>query len=167
MNISVLGFGGQGIVTLGKLLTTGLIDAGFPAVLAVSKGSAQSGGPVRCDIRFSNHIKIYDAVLVEGDIRDWIIMDRRRYAEISHGNVWINSSVSCNQHHHQHIDANYLALQCHTNKGANIVLLGFYLAQCKYLSYRNVEVALSENMFKKIKENNLSLLHKGYLAGCQ
>lgn len=51
MDIVLIGVGGQGILTIGDLLTRAALDAGIPASFAPTKGMAQRGGFVKAELR--------------------------------------------------------------------------------------------------------------------
>jgi len=51
MDIVLIGVGGQGILTIGDLLTRAALEAGVPASFSPTKGMAQRGGFVKAELR--------------------------------------------------------------------------------------------------------------------
>lgn len=163
--ITILGIGGQGVVTMGKLITTSLLYEGFSPALVVSKGSMQTGGPVRCDIHLSLLHDVYDAVLPNNAIRDWLILESNMRELVSaKGSVWINSD--CKQHKNEYnIDALKFKREYGRRQGENLILLGFYLAFNQMISMAAAEEAMVSLLPNKDIRENLYLLKNGYQTG--
>lgn len=163
--ITILGIGGQGVITIGKLMATGFLLEGFSPALIISKGSTQTGGPVRCDIRLSSSHNIYDAVFSNRIVRDWLILDESMKELItSKGTVWINSGYKYSQNEYN-IDADQLGRESGKKKGMNLVLLGFYLAFNQTISLLTVEKALLNILPQDNIDECLELLRIGYQNG--
>lgn len=66
-SILLVGVGGQGTITAAKLLTTGLMEAGYDVKMSEIHGMSQRGGSVSSHVRYSEDGKVNSPVIVEGD----------------------------------------------------------------------------------------------------
>lgn len=55
-NILLVGVGGQGIILASKILSTGLIDAGYDVKMSEVHGMAQRGGSVTTQVRYGEKV---------------------------------------------------------------------------------------------------------------
>ncbi|GAA0179685.1 indolepyruvate oxidoreductase subunit beta [Clostridium sediminicola] len=62
-NILLAGVGGQGTITASKILSTGLIEAGYDVKMAEIHGMSQRGGSVTTQVRFGE--KVYSPIIGE------------------------------------------------------------------------------------------------------
>lgn len=62
-NILLAGVGGQGTITASKILSTGLIEAGYDVKMAEIHGMSQRGGSVTTQVRFGG--KVYSPIIGE------------------------------------------------------------------------------------------------------
>ncbi|MFH1451462.1 MAG: indolepyruvate oxidoreductase subunit beta [bacterium] len=69
-NLVIAGVGGQGLITLLRVLAEAAIDAGFTARSSELHGLSQRGGSVEVHLRFGNHI---DSPLVKKGGADLIV----------------------------------------------------------------------------------------------
>lgn len=63
-NILLVGVGGQGIILASKILSQGLIAAGFDAKMSEVHGMAQRGGSVTTQVRYGE--KVYSPIIGKG-----------------------------------------------------------------------------------------------------
>ena len=63
-SILLVGVGGQGTILVSKLLTQGLIQAGFDVKMSEVHGMAQRGGSVSTQVRYGD--KVYSPIIGEG-----------------------------------------------------------------------------------------------------
>ncbi len=63
-NILLVGVGGQGIILASKVLSTGLIKAGYDVKMSEVHGMAQRGGSVTTQIRYGK--KVYSPIIGKG-----------------------------------------------------------------------------------------------------
>lgn len=63
-NILLVGVGGQGIILASKILSTGLINAGYDVKMSEVHGMAQRGGSVTTQIRYGK--KVYSPIIGKG-----------------------------------------------------------------------------------------------------
>ena len=64
-NILLVGVGGQGTITASKLLTIGLMQAGYDVKMSEIHGMSQRGGDVASQVRYGE--KVYSPVIPEGE----------------------------------------------------------------------------------------------------
>lgn len=71
-SIMLVGVGGQGTILASKLLTTGLMNAGYDVKMSEIHGMCQRGGSVSSQVRYGE--KVYSPVIEIGgaDILDFI-----------------------------------------------------------------------------------------------
>jgi indolepyruvate ferredoxin oxidoreductase beta subunit len=63
-NILLVGVGGQGIILASKILSKGLIDAGYDVKMSEVHGMAQRGGSVTTQVRYGK--KVYSPIIGKG-----------------------------------------------------------------------------------------------------
>lgn len=63
-SILLVGVGGQGTILASKLLTTGLMEAGYDVKMSEIHGMSQRGGSVSSQVRYGD--KVYSPVIEEG-----------------------------------------------------------------------------------------------------
>ncbi|RKD31813.1 indolepyruvate oxidoreductase subunit beta [Thermohalobacter berrensis] len=63
-NILLVGVGGQGIILASKLLSKGLMDAGYDVKMSEVHGMAQRGGSVTTQVRYGK--KVYSPIIGKG-----------------------------------------------------------------------------------------------------
>ncbi len=64
-NILLVGVGGQGTITASKLLTLGLMEAGYDVKMSEIHGMSQRGGDVSSQVRYGE--KVYSPVIPKGE----------------------------------------------------------------------------------------------------
>ena len=63
-NILLVGVGGQGTILASKILSTGLVDAGYDVKMSEVHGMAQRGGSVTTQVRYGD--KVYSPIIDKG-----------------------------------------------------------------------------------------------------
>lgn len=63
-NILLVGVGGQGIILASKILSCGLLDAGYDVKMSEVHGMAQRGGSVTTQVRYGE--KVYSPIIGKG-----------------------------------------------------------------------------------------------------
>ncbi len=63
-NILLVGVGGQGTILVGKILSSGLVKAGYDVKMSEVHGMAQRGGSVSNQVRFGK--KVYSPIIGKG-----------------------------------------------------------------------------------------------------
>lgn len=64
-NILLVGVGGQGTILVSRILSTGLVDAGYDVKMSEIHGMAQRGGSVSTQVRYGE--KVYSPIIGIGD----------------------------------------------------------------------------------------------------
>lgn len=64
-NILLVGVGGQGTILVSKILSTGLLQAGYDVKMSEIHGMAQRGGSVSTQVRYGE--KVYSPIIGIGD----------------------------------------------------------------------------------------------------
>ena len=83
-NILLVGVGGQGTITASKLLTLGLMKAGYDVKMSEIHGMSQRGGDVSSQVRYGE--KVYSPVIPRGEA-DIIVAFEKMEALRSIGNL--------------------------------------------------------------------------------
>jgi Pyruvate:ferredoxin oxidoreductase and related 2-oxoacid:ferredoxin oxidoreductases, gamma subunit len=63
-NILLVGVGGQGTILVGKILSSGLVEAGYDVKMSEVHGMAQRGGSVSNQVRYGE--KVYSPIIGKG-----------------------------------------------------------------------------------------------------
>lgn len=92
-NILLVGVGGQGTILVGKILSSGLINAGYEVKMSEVHGMSQRGGSVSNQVRFGK--KVYSPIMGRGQadiLVSFEMMETLRWIEYlnPHGKVIIN-----------------------------------------------------------------------------
>jgi len=92
-NILLVGVGGQGTILVGKILSAGLIKAGYDVKMSEVHGMSQRGGSVSTQVRFGK--KVYSPIMGKGEadiLVSFEVMEAWRWMEFlkPEGKVVIN-----------------------------------------------------------------------------
>jgi indolepyruvate ferredoxin oxidoreductase, beta subunit len=190
-NILLVGIGGQGIVTLSKILATAAMAKGFRVIVTQKKGLAQRGGSVDAQIRigevYSPQIAKYSSdSLLSMDVNetfkyiDYINKDTILVINTKLNNNRSLSSLSEKEKIQRGkieqlqkslkdnlflVDANLTAKQEGMDRAANLYLLGILFGIDKkmnrLLKNDDIEDSLSKNISKNV-ELNKNIFIKGF-----
>lgn len=185
-NILISGVGGQGVVTLGLIISQAAILQGEKAVMSEIHGLAQRGGSVSVDVRIGDfHAPIIPTGEVDLTIGTEPIEARRALSRASRGSRVILSTeklvpVSLSIHHEEYpdvegiinelsdnfevrsLDALAIANSLGNAKAANTALLGFALGTgWLKLDQEKVREQLGKMFSGKALEINLKAFEKG------
>ncbi|MCX5773318.1 MAG: 2-oxoacid:acceptor oxidoreductase family protein [Fusobacteria bacterium] len=143
----IAGFGGQGVLTVGKLLAYAGMVAGKEVSWMPSYGPEMRGGTSNCHIMISDEL-IGSPVVAPHEATSVIAMNGPSLDKFEDwvapgGHLFINSSIierkpKRSDIHIHYIDANELAKEAGTMKAANMVMLGSYLAISKVLMEKQI-----------------------------
>ena len=64
-NVLLVGVGGQGTILVSKIMTSGLLEAGYDVKMSEVHGMAQRGGSVSTQVRFG--AKVYSPIIGKGE----------------------------------------------------------------------------------------------------
>lgn len=182
-NILLVGVGGQGIILVSKILTAGLMKAGYDVKMSEVHGMAQRGGSVTTQVRYGD--KVYSPIIGRGQA-DILVsfekMEAVRWVEYlkPQGKVVVNNyeipslpiaigkaeypkgviEALQNQFETTTIDAGKAAMEVGNIRTQNIVLLG---ALIKALDLNEIdwEEIIKENLPEKMVDINIKAFHKG------
>jgi 2-oxoglutarate ferredoxin oxidoreductase subunit gamma len=170
-NLLVAGFGGQGIMMLGKLLSHAACESAQKNVTFFpSYGAEQRGGTANCYVVISD-----DPIGVPvGDVMDDLIvmngpsLDRFIGVLKEGGRLFVNSSIVKEEIARKDVavvkaPATELAIEMGTPKVLNVVMLGVYVGYTGILDEDVVETVLVQQLGKK--ESLISLNKEAFRRG--
>lgn len=186
-NIVIAGVGGQGVVTLGLIISQAAMLQGEKVVMSEIHGLAQRGGAVSVDVRIGNfHAPIIPTGEVDLTIGTEPVEARRAAARAAKGSRIVMSTeklvpVSLSIHHKEYPDLEYVVSELSDNfqvrsidalaianslgnsKAANTVLLGFILGiGWLPLEKEKVREQIEKTFRGKALEINLKALEMGF-----
>lgn len=185
-NVLLVGVGGQGTILASKILTMGLVEAGYDVKMSEVHGMAQRGGSVTTQVRYGKKVyspiigkgrgdvlaafetmealRILDGLKPSGKV---IVNDYRMpsmpiltgAAEYPEGIVEeLASKVATTV-----VDANALAKQAGNPRAMNVVLLG---ALVKALALNDIDwpAVIAKAVKPQFVESNITAFNAGYAA---
>ena len=143
--IIIAGFGGQGVMAMGQLLTySGMIEdkqvSWYP-----SYGPEMRGGTANCNVTISDEV-VGSPVVIEATtalVLNGPSLDKFEGNVIPNGKLFINSSLITKKATRDDIDvyyvpANEIANELGNNRVANMVMLGAFLEAAKPVKVESV-----------------------------
>lgn len=189
-NILLAGVGGQGVITLGMIISQAAIEQGEKVIMSEIHGLAQRGGSVTVDVRIGD---FHAPIIPDGDVDLTIGMEpletKRALSRASVGSKVVMSTekmvpVSLSIRHEEYpdlqdivrsvsgdfhvraVDAVSIARSSGNYKAANIALLGFAIGTGWLpLSMEAVKNQIARTFSKKALEINLKALEAGLQMG--
>lgn len=157
-NLLVAGFGGQGIMMLGKLLSYATCDSTDKNVTFFpSYGAEQRGGTANCYVAISDD---NIGTPVSDLMDDLIVMNgpslNRFMSQLKPGgNLLINSSIVSDEGIREDVNlvkapVTELALELGNSKTVNVIMLGVYIGYTGVLDERLVEDTIVQKLGKKV-----------------
>lgn len=158
-NLCVAGFGGQGIMTLGKFLATATCDSTDKNVTFFpSYGAEQRGGTANCFVVISDEMvgaplgDVMDDMIVMNEPSLDKFLDRLKTG----GTLFINSSIVKKEIKRKDIKVisapvTELALEMGNAKILNVIMLGVYVGYTEVISPEVVWKTIEEKLGKKPK----------------
>ncbi len=185
-NILLCGVGGQGIITMGKLIGTALVNKGIKTRVTEVHGLAQRGGSVNVHVRFGEDV--YSPLICEGQAHAIValeLIEAVRYLRYlsRNGILFVNDVLippplpgvkipSRNEILEEFgklkvkfymVNAVDLALKAGSAAAANVVMVGGMLAlDLLPLTLEDMEESIRENLPPKFHEINIKALRAGY-----
>ena len=169
--IIIAGFGGQGVMLAGQLITYAGMYEDKQVSWLPSYGPEMRGGTANCHVTVSDK-PIGSPIISEAN--SVIIMNQpsldKFYPLLEHGgDLFINSSLvdsalEDERIHIFNVPANEIAREVGTDKAANMVMLGAYLARHPILSIKTIEKVLTKTMTgkkSKFVPMNLKAIDRG------
>ncbi|MFC1903815.1 2-oxoacid:acceptor oxidoreductase family protein [Chloroflexota bacterium] len=169
--IAIGGFGGQGVLFLGRLLAEAAFFEGHETVFMPSYGAEKRGGTVWCNVTISDE-KIGALFVTQPTIA--IAMNSASLTKFEpavkpEGFLLVNQSlipskVSRENISVAYIPANDMAAEVGDNSAGNLVVLGTLLANRPVVSMSSITEVMDNMLSKNQKrlEMNKKALNKGY-----
>jgi len=139
------GFGGQGVLLIGQVLTYAGMIEGKEVSWLPSYGPEMRGGTANCSVIISDE-PIGAPIVTVADVA--IVMNKpslEKFEDVvaAKGNLIINESLIVDKSDRDDIDiiyvkANHIAADIGNPKVANVVMLGAYLEKCGVVSLESV-----------------------------
>jgi 2-oxoglutarate ferredoxin oxidoreductase subunit gamma len=168
------GFGGQGIMLMGQLLTYAGMIEGKEVSWLPSYGPEMRGGTANCNVMVSDHM--IGSPVITNDATCAVVMNQPSLEKFeenlkNEGLLLINSSLiekkaSRDDVKAFYVPANDLALELGNAKAANMVMLGAYLELTKSVSPDSVISALKK-IFGESKAHLIPLNEDALKKGAQ
>ena len=169
--VIISGFGGQGVMSIGKNLVEAAVAEDLEAAWVPSYGPEMRGGTANCTVIVSDGR--IGAPLVERP-SEVIVMNRAALAKLEPatapgGIVYVNSSIVSEKVQRTDVRAIYvpcdeIAAELGNTKVANMVMLGAYVAATGALKQATIETMIQE-MFTgpkaKLVPLNIEAFHRG------
>jgi 2-oxoglutarate ferredoxin oxidoreductase subunit gamma len=173
-DVIMAGFGGQGILLIGKMLAYAGMREGREVSWLPSYGPEMRGGTCNCTVVISDRpvgspvIRSPRAVLA----MNLPSLDKFESDVRSGGVLLVNSSLISREPRREdlqviRVPANEVANELGNPRGANMVALGAYLGATDAVSLEIVEEVVRETFSAKpqVVEVNIQALHRGYEIG--
>ena len=82
-SILLCGVGGQGTILMSKVLTSGLVSAGYDVKMSEVHGMAQRGGSVSTQVRYGE--KVYSPIIGRGEADVLVAFEKLEAAQLFGG----------------------------------------------------------------------------------
>ncbi len=149
--VILAGFGGQGVMSIGKNLAEAGVEEGLEVSWVPSYGPEMRGGTANCSVILSD--EPIGAPLVEQPT-EIIVMNRPSMAKFEGdvrpgGTIFVNSSIIKDKVQRDDVTAVYvpcdeIAAELGNPKVNNMVMLGAYVAASKVLKVETIEAMIQE-----------------------
>ncbi|MFX1320564.1 MAG: 2-oxoacid:acceptor oxidoreductase family protein [Promethearchaeota archaeon] len=182
--IVITGLGGQGLISLLKILGNALVTKGYKVITSETHGLSQRGGKVTCFLRFGDMLNAPIPMIGSADMiiatEKSCILDVLKYAKQNMSTKLIISSYEKRIINEKYPSENYILKVLNENsdniyfipdtniaeklmknlKATNIVILG-YILRFLPLSDKDIENSLKQQFIGKDLEINLKALKEG------
>lgn len=162
------GFGGQGILTVGKFLAYAAMDKGFNVSWLPSYGPEMRGGTANCSVIISDE-EVGSPVIAEADIV--VVMNKPSLDKFSksikkNGALIIDSDMVKGEINFENlevyrINAESKAEKLGDKRNANMILLGFLIKKLNIITIEDVLNSIREHGKKEYYESNKSAIELG------
>jgi len=162
-NVTMAGFGGQGLMFIGKLLAYSAMKTGKYVTWIPSYGPEMRGGTANCTVVISDE-EIGSPVITSPQAL--IIMNNPSLKAFEtrlqpSGLLFLNSSLITHKVTRKNIEAiaipaNDIAIEVGEKRTANMVMLGAYIAHTKVVPKNSILEGLREFFGKKIQFLNVN-----------
>ncbi len=169
--IVMSGFGGQGVLTIGKYVVYGGMHDDKEVTWMPSYGPEMRGGTASCSVVVSDR-QIGSPIVTSADVV--IVMNKPSLAKFESavkkgGYLFINSSLidakaARTDINAVYVPANDIAVECGSARNANIVMFGAYVKHTGITPYETAIAVLKHSFEKKpaVLETALKCFEAGY-----
>ncbi len=169
--VIIAGFGGQGVMLMGQLLSYAATEKNINTLWFPSYGPETRGGTANCSVTISEEYVNSPVISTPDSI---MIMNKPSLAKFQpklkkDGNCFINTSLIKDVEYRNdvkvfEVDANNIALELGNLKVANMVMLGAYLAVTKVFTEDEI-INVLKKKFTGSKANLIEVNRKALEAG--
>ena len=169
--VIIAGFGGQGVMLMGQLLSYAATDKNLNTLWFPSYGPETRGGTANCSVTISEEYVNSPVISTPDSI---IIMNKPSLAKFQpklkeNGHLFVNSSLVTNSEYRKDVQlhaipANDLALEIGNLKVANMIMLGAYLEITKLFTFEDV-ITVMEHKFVGEKAKLIAINKKALEVG--
>jgi 2-oxoglutarate ferredoxin oxidoreductase subunit gamma len=149
-NVIVAGFGGQGVLFIGRLLAYAAMKEGRNVTWIPSYGPEMRGGTANCTVVISDEV-IGSPVITSP--QGLIVMNKPSLdtfePRLKTGGLLIMNSSLITRETERKVPANKIAFKLGSDRAANMVMLGAYIARTKVVAKETILEALKESLGKK------------------
>ena len=169
--VTIAGFGGQGIMLMGKMLAYAGLAENREVVWLPSYGPEMRGGTAYCNVVISDK-PIGSPIFAAPSAA--VIMNKPSLDKFgpevkAGGSLMINSSLIDSDFDRDDIEifrvpCNAMAQEAGTSKAANMVALGAYIGMSEAVSIGEIEKLITQTFAHKagVVDINIKALHQGY-----
>lgn len=172
--IMIAGFGGQGVMAIGKTLAEAGMKEGKDVSWLPSYGPEMRGGTANCSVVISSEPIICPIILEPTELIAMNLPSLLKFEPtvVSGGTIFVNSSIIAEKVHRTDVKVVYvpcldIANELGNTKVANMVMLGAYIAAMGNLGVDTIKEMLA-HMFTgpkaKLVDLNIEALRRG--AAC-
>ena len=169
--IIMAGFGGQGVMAMGKILVEAAMEEGKNVSWLPSYGPEMRGGTANCSVIISDE-PIGAPIVTEATaaiVMNRPSLDKFEQDVIPGGTLFINSSLIDKKAERDdikvyYVPANEIANELGTDKVANIVMLGAYLQATGAASFDSI-MNIITHIFAGKKASVIQMNKKAHLRG--
>lgn len=163
-DVIMAGFGGQGVMSIGKILAKAAMDEGKQVTWMPSYGPEMRGGTANCCVIFDEE-EIGSPVVKESQaavVMNLQSIDKFEPAVVKGGLLVVNSSLimrkaARNDLRVVYVNADAIAEQEGSQRNANMVMLGAYIGALKTVRPETVEHAIEVTFGSKKEAAELSI----------
>ncbi len=158
-NVIIAGFGGQGVLFIGRLLAHAAMKEGKNVTWIPSYGPEMRGGTANCTVVISDEVIGAPVITSPNTL---IVMNNPSLDAFeprlkTTGLLIINSSLITHETKRNDITvikvpANKIAFEVGDDRSANMVLLGAYIARVKVVAKKNILKALQKVLGERKKQ---------------
>ncbi len=167
-SVIVAGFGGQGVMFLGQVLSLAAMFEGKHVTWLPSYGPEMRGGTANCTVVISDDEVASPVVDKPMDIIVMNIPSLLKFEKMvkEGGYIFMNTSVIDKETQRKDVEvvkveANKIAEEIGSSKIANMVMLGVYVAKTKVVKPESVFEAIRKKSKKEFIDMNIEAVKKG------